>query len=89
MCDKTEGFYFIGGSVVEKISERNTFIYRLNDMWRFVFEVNQNNLVIRSEILYDGWWICTEKEGSIPLDIAKDFANKIIENYKKKENEKK
>lgn len=29
-----------------------------------------------------------ENKGSIPLDIAKDFANKIIENYKKKEDKK-
>lgn len=63
--------------------ERNIFIYKLNDVWRFVFEVNQNNLVIRSETLYDGYWISMEKEGVIPLEIAKDFANKIIEKYER------
>lgn len=37
------------------------------------------------EMLYDGYWICMENRGSIPLDIAKDFANKIIENYEELE----
>lgn len=70
------------------VPDQNVFIYRLNDVQRFVFEVNKSNVIISMEMLYDGYWICMENKGSIPLDIAKDFANKIIENYEEKEDEK-
>ncbi len=74
----------------KNIPTNHEFIYQVNDTERFVFKVREreNDIIMRSEINIDNWWVHKISGGIMPLEIVKDLANAILNVYNKnKENE--
>lgn len=73
---------------MKNIPTNHEFIYRINDTERFVFTIREreNDIIMRSEINIDNWWI-HKVSGTMPLEIAKDLANAILNVYSKNQKE--
>lgn len=73
---------------MKDIPINHEFIYQINNIERFIFTIREkeNDIIMRSEINIDNWWM-HKVSGAMPLEIAKDLANAILNVYNKNQKE--